>query len=175
MTCGIYALYWEDQDKIYIGQSQNLHTRSNAHFSLLKRNRHTNSKLQQTYNKYGMPSYLILEEVQDLDNITNREVYWVNEFDAIKQGLNVLDPKRTLYGTSSGRSKYSKNTILKVFSMLYNSKVAYSYISDRLKVPYTLIRDIKTQVSHVWLSHEYPDEYSVMLDRPISKTKRRYI
>lgn len=172
MTIGIYSLYWEEQDLIYIGQSQNIEHRVAAHISLLKRCKHSNYKLQNTYNKYGAPSDSILE-VCSLSDITECENYWINDFNSIKLGLNILAAERSNYGTSSGNAKFSKNTILKVFSLLYSKTMAYSFISERLSVPYTLIRDIKTGVSHIWLKDEYPTQYMCMLQRKTNTLRRR--
>lgn len=172
MTIGIYAIYWLNEGLVYVGQSQNIEQRIYTHLASLKNNKHNNKKLQNAYNKYGVPEHLTLEET-NISDITNAEILWVSEFNSIKEGLNILDPARSLYGTSSGKSKYSKNTVLKVFSMLYKTTVAYSFISERLSVPYTLIRDIKTKVSHVWLQQEYPEKYEIMIQRKQNTSKRR--
>lgn len=50
MNSGIYALYWWEQDLVYIGLSQNLSSRKLEHLNKLKNNRHTNYKVQNTYN-----------------------------------------------------------------------------------------------------------------------------
>lgn len=41
-------------NKIYIGSAINIYRRWSQHFSDLKRNKHSNSKLQNHYNKYGV-------------------------------------------------------------------------------------------------------------------------
>lgn len=60
MTIGIYSLYWEEQDLIYIGQSQNIERRFTEHLYKLKNNTHTNYKVQKAYITYGLPSTNIL-------------------------------------------------------------------------------------------------------------------
>lgn len=172
MTIGIYSLYWEEQDLYYIGQSQNIEQRIKSHLSNLISNRHTNSKLQNTYNKYGKFHFCIVQKCTDITELNDAESIWINEFNTLNAGLNILDPRRVLYGSSSGKSKYSKRKILSVFSMLYKTTLAYSYISERLDVPYTLIRDIKTGISHIWLKVEYPDKYKVMENRPMNTIRR---
>ena len=46
---GIYALYWWEQDLIYIGLSQDLFSRKSQHYRSLKSSTHYNPKLQNAY------------------------------------------------------------------------------------------------------------------------------
>lgn len=55
MTIGIYALYWEEQDLVYVGQSQDIARRFTEHKRKLKNTSHTNYKVQAAYNLYGIP------------------------------------------------------------------------------------------------------------------------
>lgn len=50
---GIYKITCEDTDKIYIGESVNISQRIQKHFSLLRKNKHSNPILQNIFNKYG--------------------------------------------------------------------------------------------------------------------------
>jgi predicted GIY-YIG superfamily endonuclease len=62
MTIGIYALYWEEQDLIYIGESDNIERRFKEHLKMLETNKHFNYRVQEVYNTYGLPLFQILEE-----------------------------------------------------------------------------------------------------------------
>ena len=58
MNSGIYQIVINN--KGYIGSTNNFSRRKNEHISLLKRNTHTNKKLQNSYNKYKKFNFNIL-------------------------------------------------------------------------------------------------------------------
>lgn len=114
MNSGIYALYWWEQDLVYVGLSQNLSNRKKEHFTLLKNNKHTNYKVQNAYNNFGIPDFIILEYVEDILKLPELEVYWCNELNALgKNGLCLVEPGVVGFGTNSNASKYSKIQILR--------------------------------------------------------------
>jgi group I intron endonuclease len=84
---GIYKITNTVNNKIYVGCSSKIKSRINSHVFDLNNNRHSNSFLQRSWNKYGKSvfTFEVLEycEVKDL---FIREHYW-----AIL--LNVLDKK----------------------------------------------------------------------------------
>lgn len=162
MTIGIYALYWEEQDLIYIGQSQNIESRFKEHLYKLEKQNHTNYKVQDTYNKYGNPKLVLIEKC-DILELNNLEIYWTNEFDSINNGLNIVEAGKVGWGVNSNASKYTKWQILKVFSLLYKGKLSLINISTRCKVSYSLVQDIRRSVTHLWLRDTYPNKYELML------------
>lgn len=76
---GIYKITNLINNKIYIGSSKNLTRRLKNHFSSLKRNKHGNSHLQFSYNKYGLEYFNseIIEEC-DLNILIQREQYYID-------------------------------------------------------------------------------------------------
>lgn len=54
---GIYKLYAGSH--IYVGSSKNLYARLSEHRTDLKLNRHSNTYLQNVYNKYGINNFFI--------------------------------------------------------------------------------------------------------------------
>lgn len=78
---GIYIIKCNVDNKVYIGQSINLEKRINEHKSLLKRNKHSNCHLQNSFNKYGEENF-IFEFLEILD-----------EKDYTKEKLNFLEIK----------------------------------------------------------------------------------
>lgn len=166
MTIGIYSLYWEEQDLIYIGQSQNIETRAKEHISLLKRGIHTNYKVQKAYNLYGLPIHSIIEECT-IVSCNEAEIFWTKEFDSLntKHGLNIIEAGQVGWGTNSNNSKYSRFQILKVFSLLYKGQDKVASIENRCNVSKAVINDILKSNSHLWLKDQYPEEYRQMLNR----------
>ncbi len=50
MNSGIYALYWPEQDLIYLGQTNNFSIRKYEHFRLFKTGTASNYKLKNAYD-----------------------------------------------------------------------------------------------------------------------------
>ena len=91
---GIYKITNTINNKVYIGQSDNLINRKQVHFYLLERGRHHNEHLQKSYNKYGIDNFIfeVIEETEDLDT---RELFWINEHGGVNSKLNynLKDPQ----------------------------------------------------------------------------------
>lgn len=162
MTIGIYALYWEEQDLIYIGKSQNIEKRFKQHCNLMRSNSHTNYKVNNAYSLYGEPKYIIIEicHIQELDV---KEKLWQNEFNSLNS-LDIIEAG-TLggYGIHTASSKYSIWRILRVFSLLYKTSISYKEIAIKVGVPYSLVKDIGGSCTHCWLQDKYPDNYALMI------------
>lgn len=171
MTIGIYALYWAEQDLIYIGQSQNIESRYKEHTYKMSKNTHTNYKVQDAYNKYGNPELVIIEKCS-IGKLNELEVYWTNDFDSINNGLNIIEAGTVGWGVNSNASKYTKWQILKVFSLLYRTNLSQNSISTKIGISKSLINDISCGKSHLWLKYKYPVQYRLMLDSNINKRYR---
>ena len=71
---GVYEIINTKTGICYIGSSKQINKRISAHFSKLRLNKHTNSYLQATYNKYGKDNFKInILEICDLENIKEVE------------------------------------------------------------------------------------------------------
>jgi group I intron endonuclease len=80
-TSGIYLIYSIFNDKGYIGQSCNIQRRKIDHLSKLRRNVHSNTYLQNSFNKYGENNLIFLTiEVCMIERLNEREEYWINSF-----------------------------------------------------------------------------------------------
>lgn len=66
-TCGLYKLVNKVTGQCYVGQSQRIKKRIKEHFRLLRQNKHTNTHLQNSYNKYGAEAFYGAIEVECLD------------------------------------------------------------------------------------------------------------
>jgi predicted GIY-YIG superfamily endonuclease len=159
---GIYALYWWEQDLVYIGLSQDLHSRKLEHLSKLERTVHTNYKVQSAYNLYGIPDFIILENCS-ISELPAKEIYWTHEFDALRTGLCIVEPGIVGFGVNSNASKYTKFQILKTFSLLYKNKLSFKEISKRTFVNEGIISDISAGRVHLWISEVYPDKHLAMV------------
>ncbi len=78
---GIYQIKNIINHKIYIGSAANFRKRFNHHKYQLQNNKHYNSYLQNSWNKYGSNGFIfkILEIVKNKDNLIQREQYWLDK------------------------------------------------------------------------------------------------
>ncbi len=117
-NCGIYCLFSNIDDRIYIGSSKNIQYRLNYHFKKLISNNHTNSHLQNFINKYSIKNldYKILENCLEKELIS-REQYYIdnnkNLFNISKIAGKVEmneETKNKLHYSMKGKPPH-KNTI----------------------------------------------------------------
>lgn len=109
---GIYQIRNLVNGKIYVGSSVNLNRRKNKHFYKLRHNMHANLKLQNAFNKYGETAFIfeIIEIVDDKHQLLNREQYYIDKYNVVQDGYNILpNAYSTLgfYPTAETRHKMS--------------------------------------------------------------------
>lgn len=157
MVIGIYSIYWEKENsKVYIGQSVNIEKRWVFHLWQLKNNKHTNSKLQAAYNLYGEPIFSIIETCP-INLLLPKEILWVEEFDAVKNGYNIMHPESSKIGYMAANSKYSKLALLCLFRLLRNTKLSYADIADLTGIHKSTVVQISRNEKHTWLHETYPN------------------
>jgi len=165
MTIGIYALYWENEDLVYIGQSQNILVRFKEHISKLGRHTHSNYKVQDTYNTFGKPSLVVLQ-ICKVEELNYLEEFWTKEFDSLHGdcGLNIIEAGEVGYGVHSNSSKYSKMQILTCFKLLSSSRyIGHVEISNITKLPIHVVSGINSGKCHLWLKDKYPHKYGKLI------------
>lgn len=86
---GIYGIKNLLNGKMYVGQSKDIKHRWRSHRMELRNNRHINNHLQRAYNKYGEEYFVfgIIEECA-IEDMNDREFYWVQYYDTFKMGYN---------------------------------------------------------------------------------------
>ena len=110
-TPGIYAISNKANCKIYIGSSQNIHSRICEHVLDLDKNIHKNSYLQNSWNKYGKNSFeLMVVETCDFDILLDREQHWIDHFVSYdrNKGYNLHKDAQRHYVCDETREKLSK-------------------------------------------------------------------
>jgi len=162
MTIGIYTLYWEVQDLIYIGQSQNIERRFKEHINDLTKGNHSNYKLQDSYNAYSSPKLIVLQEC-DINNLNLLEISWQKEFNSLNS-LDLIEAGQVGYGSSGNASKFSKLQVLKTFRKMYSTTLSYNKIADLYNTN-TLASSLAKTQCHLWLKEKYPILWKRMLDK----------
>lgn len=79
---GVYIIYNLNNNKYYIGSSQNIYKRYKRHYNDLINGNHYNVYLQRSYNKIFDKDkflFLVLEQVENIDMLINREQYWLDK------------------------------------------------------------------------------------------------
>ena len=164
---GIYALYWEKSDMVYVGQT----TKSNRlyqHIRLLEKGSHFNYKCTDQYIKYGNPEYIELE-VCSISELNNKEILWIKQFSP--SILNLTSGGTSGSGTMSSGSVYSRSTILKILSRLYRTLETYAEISKRLNVGISVVSKIALGTEHIWIQEQYPKHFASIQNNRILRAK----
>ena len=141
MGSGIYCIKNIINNKVYIGSSIDLNSREYKHFWMLKKNKHDNQFLQNSFNKYGENSFVfeVIEECRP-EFLIDLENYHIikNKSNEMSFGYNlalVNEFRRNCYNeeVKIGLSKYNlnKNNNFKSFS-LTNIETDEIFIFDNL-------------------------------------------
>lgn len=77
---GVYKIVNVATKKCYVGQSVNIKKRVKEHFRLLRNNKHTNPRLQNSFNKYGENNFTweVEAECEDSSDIDMIEEAFIN-------------------------------------------------------------------------------------------------
>ena len=80
MTCGIYKIYCDSNNRTYIGSSNNIQKRFRKHRTELNTKTHSNKYLERAYEKYGKDNFefIILEEC-NLQELIQREILYIKK------------------------------------------------------------------------------------------------
>ncbi|MCY1389902.1 group I intron endonuclease [compost metagenome] len=76
IVSGVYILRCENDERVYIGSSNNIRRRWQSHMGFLRRGNHSNSNLQDAFDRFGAESfsYDVMEECE-LFELREREQY----------------------------------------------------------------------------------------------------
>lgn len=80
---GVYAIRNLVTNKIYIGSAIDLLERRRIHLRDLMHGKHANRHLQSSFNLYGASNFdfRVIEFVNNSENLTEREQFWIDQFD----------------------------------------------------------------------------------------------
>ena len=121
---GIYKIVNTLNDKVYIGQTINIDFRFYEHKRKLRLKQHYNSYLQNAYNKYGECfSYEIIEECS-LEELDEREIYWINYYKSNNReyGYNIMSGGQSnRCNAQESRDKISKPVLCIETDIVYPS------------------------------------------------------
>lgn len=92
---GIYGIFNNTNNKVYVGSSIHLETRKQEHFKSLQNGKHFSKRVQRSVDKHGIHNFefVVLEECPS-DILLARERLWIRYYDSLnpKYGYNNIDP-----------------------------------------------------------------------------------
>lgn len=77
----------------YIGQTVDIKRRRNTHFNKLRKNKHDNPKLQNSFNKYGEQEFHFRYWEFDITNqeeLNSLECEYIEKYDSLNNGFNLV-------------------------------------------------------------------------------------
>lgn len=162
MTIGIYAIYFENIDKIYIGQSHNVSQRITAHKKDLRLGTST-TKIREAYSLDQNVSFHILHECK-LEELDALEISYIAEFDSVNNGLNIsAGGIGGSYGYYSAKCRYTKEQLEYAFDLLCDPELLVDSIVKMSGVSRDTISSISAKKRHIWLHEAYPEKSELVL------------
>jgi group I intron endonuclease len=97
---GIYKIQHKTSGKFYVGSAKKISRRWIEHVRDLRAQKHFSPKLQKAWNKYGQDAFefSILEIVEDVHKLLEREQFWLDATQAVKHGYNSAKTAGSLLG-----------------------------------------------------------------------------
>jgi group I intron endonuclease len=117
MITGIYKIRNIVNNKIYIGSAVDIKKRWRDHKWYLKENKHHNSHLQSSYNKYGLKNFeFIVESECEIINLLTEERKLILKYNANNNqfGYNVNDPENIFLGRNHSDETKKKLSLQKM-------------------------------------------------------------
>lgn len=90
--CGIYYIQNNITQQLYIGQSVDIERRKQKHIYDLRNNKHQNTHMQNSFNKYGEENFTfgIIEQC-DKSKLDELEIAYMTFFNVKNTGFNICD------------------------------------------------------------------------------------
>lgn len=135
---GIYKVECIIDNKKYIGQSKDIEKRFKKHLTELKNNRHLNSYMQHSFNRYGI-EYFVFEVIELCleEELMNKEIFYIDKLKSYNRnfGFNVeyggLRNKKIAEETKRKISK-SMTGIKKPLIVVEKMRIAQKKRSDEI-------------------------------------------
>ena len=177
---GIYRITNTIDDMSYIGKtSVNFGDRWDCHRALLRSGKHSNSPLQEAWNKYGEGSFefAIVEVVDSADKLNDLEIKYISDYRSVGKSYNLHDGGDSCYmlgrhlSDEAKRKIGEKNRINMTGRKL--SEGTRKKMSESQRARYALWTD-EDRISHGKISAERASGYhwSVESRRALSDLQR---
>lgn len=135
----IYKITNLINNKVYIGQTKDLHKRWKEHCGCASDRRYTNY-LYNAMRKYGIDNFKMEIIEGPTSDYNEREKYWISYYNSFldkNKGYNMTpggeDPP-ILSGDKSSATIYNEETINQIQSALMDNKLSYDEISQKFEI-----------------------------------------
>lgn len=129
MSCGIYCITNTVNNKKYIGQSRNIEKRWQSHTGDLKKDKHSNRYLQNSWSTYGAVAFTFaIIELCTKEELTERENHWMAVYNTLDRihGYNLREAGDTSNVCSEGArnsgAKITEKQAINVIELLLAGK-----------------------------------------------------
>lgn len=165
----VYKITNVKNGKIYVGQTTlNLKERWRIHkFCAENPDKCANTRLSRAMRKHGVDSFKIeiLERCGSVNELYDREVYWINTLNCVKMGYNVLHGGYRGKHSNESKSKISKANKGRVFSKEWCENISKA----KSGVPGIIGRKMPDHVMEALLKANKGRELSIDHKNKISK------
>lgn len=164
----IYKIENIQNNKKYIGLTNNIARRRARHFTDLRCNRHDNSFLQKEFNIFGEENFKFNIEFQgDVteEEIELKEREYIKKYDSYRNGYNQNEGGN--FGPSNGGSHLTQSDIFNICAALEFCSRPGGVLSKMYQVSLTTISRIKRKENH----NKYIEEYEQL---PLEERKNIY-
>lgn len=129
-NAGVYSIVHLESGKRYVGSTKSFHYRVLTHRATLNKGTHDNKVLQEAWNLYGKEafSFEILEIILDKDLRIQREQYWMDFYNSVKEGFNMgtsaVNPMLGNTHTPEAREKIRQKALGRVLSESQKQRIS---------------------------------------------------
>lgn len=180
MISGIYQI--ECNGKVYIGSSNHIDRRWKEHIYLLDRNAHPNNYLQNTYNRYGLNSFVftVLEECS-INELLDREQHYLDIVFSCGNTYNIAkNASSGMLGrnhTIDAKNKIAKAQTGKVRTEEHKKALNWqgkNHTDDtKLKMSKAHVGNVHTDISKAKMSESHIGRVYKKRGTPTEQTKQR--
>lgn len=164
---GVYQITCSANGAQYVGSSIDVHRRVVQHISCLSSGKHSNKRLQRTWDKYGRDQFAVflLEEVSSEADLISREQYWL---DSAKERRGALLMNLSPSAQNTLGYKFARETVDKIAAKLrgYKHDEAFRQKCRERMLRFRHTEESRKKISQANMGHAV---------RPISEETRRKI
>lgn len=167
---GVYAMWDEVQEIVYIGVSKDVAKRKSNHKSKVKKGTHTYEELNEAYRNKNLKFCVLEETYWDMEK--GLEQFWIDYSEEFFEGFKLINKskisnydgkarnvsKLDQRGSKNGNCKYSEELISSIKEMIakgYKNREIYELVKDS-NMPKNYIAQIKS--GYKWNSVKLGEE-----------------